>query len=162
MQQITIKDDADLYIHGHATDHIWLMEDGPKSHPIGIRVDSGDSGTLYVSRSQAKDLAEQLLDFAGENPTWEAPAPKCPKCGKCSVGKRLIVHVTEDVPLCPFCGNVLVERRHHERRQGERRTSSPVHTCALDRGDDWSHMPDDNCVELRTGRDRRTEDRRKA
>ena len=53
-----------LALSGLATNHIWLMEDGPDTHPIGVRLDCGDSGTVYMSRSQAKDLAEQLLDFA--------------------------------------------------------------------------------------------------
>ena len=64
MKEIKLKDN-ELFLHGLATDHIWLMETGPQSHPIGIRLDSGDSGTVYVSRSQAKDLAEQLLSFIG-------------------------------------------------------------------------------------------------
>lgn len=53
----------DLYLNGLGTDHIWLMEDGPESHPIGVRLDCGDSGTVYLSRQQAQDLAEQLLTF---------------------------------------------------------------------------------------------------
>ena len=52
-----------LKLEGNATDHIWLMEDGPTSHLIGVRLDSGDSGTVYLSKNQAADLAFQLLDF---------------------------------------------------------------------------------------------------
>ena len=52
-----------LNLAGHATDHIWLMEDGPESHPIGIRMDCGDSGTVYVSREQAAELSSQLTAF---------------------------------------------------------------------------------------------------
>jgi len=55
---------APLHLSGCATDHIWLMEDGPESHPIGVRVDDGDSGTLYLSREQAKELGGELIRFA--------------------------------------------------------------------------------------------------
>jgi len=47
-----------LRLDGEATDHIWLMEDRPGL--IGIRMDCGDSGVVYVTPSQAKDLATQL------------------------------------------------------------------------------------------------------
>lgn len=57
-------DPEKLVLNGKATDHIWLMEDGPPSHPIGVRLDCGDSGTVYLSRSQALDLAEQLNHFS--------------------------------------------------------------------------------------------------
>lgn len=53
-----------LSLNGRATDHIWLMEDGPGSHPIGVRMDCGDSGVVYMSRNQAADLASQLLDLS--------------------------------------------------------------------------------------------------
>lgn len=52
-----------LKLEGRSTDHIWLMEDGPDSHPIGVRMDRGDSGVVYLSYSQAKDLSEQLSSF---------------------------------------------------------------------------------------------------
>jgi hypothetical protein len=50
-----------LSLSGKSTDHIWLMED--VEGYIGIRMDCGDSGTVYVTKAQAKDLAEQLLSF---------------------------------------------------------------------------------------------------
>jgi hypothetical protein len=53
----------ELNLAGNATDHIWLMEDGPETHPIGIRMDCGDSGTVYVSKEQAAELASQLNAF---------------------------------------------------------------------------------------------------
>jgi len=59
----TPKDKNDLFINGLATDHIWLMEDGPDTHPIGVRLDCGDSGTVYMSREQALDLAHQIQTF---------------------------------------------------------------------------------------------------
>lgn len=65
MRTIDLYNNSDLFIHGHSTDHIWLMEDGPESHPIGIRLDCGDSGAVYLSKLQARDLAEQLNDFIG-------------------------------------------------------------------------------------------------
>jgi hypothetical protein len=68
--------DTDLYLNGLATDHIWIMETGPESHPIGVRLDCGDSGVVYLSRPQAKDLAEQLTDFAA-TPASQTPN-SCP------------------------------------------------------------------------------------
>lgn len=59
---ITVKDENELYLHGQATDHIWCMEDKPGF--IGIRMDSGDSGTVYLTHAQARDLAEQLSSMA--------------------------------------------------------------------------------------------------
>ncbi len=58
-------------------DHIWLMEDGDEPHVIGVRMDSGDSGTVYVTREQALNLAEQLVDFAKPigQPSNEKPQP---------------------------------------------------------------------------------------
>lgn len=55
--------DGELSLRGLATDHIWLMEDGPETHPIGVRLDCGDSGVVYLSKAQAKELSEQLGDF---------------------------------------------------------------------------------------------------
>jgi hypothetical protein len=56
----------DLTLAGHATNQIWIMEDGPESHPIGIRLDEGDSGAVYLSRAQGRELAAQLLKSCGE------------------------------------------------------------------------------------------------
>ena len=53
--------DQPLHLSGKATDHIWLMED--VEGYIGIRMDSGDSGTVYLRPLQAKYLAEELLRF---------------------------------------------------------------------------------------------------
>jgi len=58
----------ELTLDGKATDHIWCMADGDEPHVIGIRMDCGDSGTVYVTRDQAKELAEQLTDFINTIP----------------------------------------------------------------------------------------------
>jgi hypothetical protein len=47
-----------------ATDHIWTMEDKPGF--IGLRVDCGDGGVVYFTKSQARDVAEQLAAFAND------------------------------------------------------------------------------------------------
>lgn len=52
-----------LRLEGRGTDHIWTMLDGPEPHTIGIRLDCGDSGVVYVTPSQAKDLIEQLKSY---------------------------------------------------------------------------------------------------
>jgi hypothetical protein len=52
-----------LYLHGKCSDHIWLMGDGAEPHVLGVRMDCGDSGVVYLTREQAKDLAEQLAEF---------------------------------------------------------------------------------------------------
>lgn len=54
----------DLLLQGKATDHIWIMNDGPRPHTIGIRMDSGDSGVVYLTHQQAIDLSNQLKHFA--------------------------------------------------------------------------------------------------
>lgn len=65
--------DGSLSLHGKCTNHIWLMEDGEEPHTIGIRMDCGDSGTVYVTHEQAQDLVEQLQIFLGaeaDRPTY--------------------------------------------------------------------------------------------
>src|SRR6266436_1592305 len=59
-----IKPSIDLQLQGKSSDHIWLMEDGEEPHVIGIRMDSGDSGVVYVTCEQALDLSKQLATFA--------------------------------------------------------------------------------------------------
>ncbi len=49
-----------LKLQGRSTDHIWTMQDGEEPYIIGVRMDCGDAGTVYLTRKQAKDLAEQL------------------------------------------------------------------------------------------------------
>lgn len=58
-----IVENESLVLNGLATDHIWLMEDGPATHPIGVRLDCGDSGTIYMSKEQARELANQIFAF---------------------------------------------------------------------------------------------------
>jgi hypothetical protein len=63
--------DKKLCLHGNATDHIWIMVDGDEPNVIGVRMDCGDSGTVYMSRDQAKDLVEQLQDvLQGNESPW--------------------------------------------------------------------------------------------
>jgi hypothetical protein len=49
-----------LRLHGRCTDHIWTMQDGQEPYVIGVRMDCGDSGTVYLTREQAAELADQL------------------------------------------------------------------------------------------------------
>jgi hypothetical protein len=49
-----------LSIQGIAGDPIWIMCDGTEDFPIGIRLDCGDGGVVYVSRKQATELVDQL------------------------------------------------------------------------------------------------------
>ena len=58
--------DRTLHLNGNATDHIWCMADGDEPNVIGVRMDCGDSGTVYLTREQAADLSEQLAIFARE------------------------------------------------------------------------------------------------
>lgn len=60
----TLKESS-LHLHGKCTDHIWLMEDGSEPHVLGLRMDCGDSGTVYLTREQAADLADQLKLMLG-------------------------------------------------------------------------------------------------
>jgi len=56
--------DLPLLLQGKSTDHIWLMED--VEGYIGIRMDSGDRGTVYLTHAQATDLLKQLATFIAE------------------------------------------------------------------------------------------------
>jgi hypothetical protein len=40
-------DKQKLVLAGRATDHIWYMLDGEDPYVVGIRLDCGDSGTVY-------------------------------------------------------------------------------------------------------------------
>jgi hypothetical protein len=57
-----LKDKKDLFIHGHAGDPIWCMRESDEL--IGVRLDSGDSGTVYLTNEQARELATQLKKIA--------------------------------------------------------------------------------------------------
>ncbi len=50
-----------LRLEGCSTDHIWCMEDIPGL--IGMRMDCGDGGVVYLTYAQAHDLASQLQSF---------------------------------------------------------------------------------------------------
>jgi hypothetical protein len=52
-----------LTLSGYATDQVWAMQDGPETHPIGLRLDSGDAGVVYMSVSQAKEIIKTLLSL---------------------------------------------------------------------------------------------------
>lgn len=54
---------APLHLSGKATDHIWCMED--VEGYIGVRMDCGDSGTVYLSHAQAEELVHQLNSLIG-------------------------------------------------------------------------------------------------
>ena len=58
----------DLRLQGKATDHIWIMEDGEEPNIVGIRMDCGDSGVVYLTRDQTRDLQEQLADYGNKEP----------------------------------------------------------------------------------------------
>jgi hypothetical protein len=61
-----------LSIQGTAGDPIWVMCDGTEQHPIGVRLDCGDGGTIYLSKDQATDLASQLQQSVIELAEHEA------------------------------------------------------------------------------------------
>jgi len=67
-EPILVKAKEGLWLNGKATDHIWCMADGDEPNVIGVRMDCGDSGVVYMTREQAKDLAEQLTDFVNTIP----------------------------------------------------------------------------------------------
>src|SRR5208337_336367 len=53
-----------LYLQGKCTDHIWMMEDGEEPHILGLRMDCGDSGAVYLTKEQAKYLSAELARMA--------------------------------------------------------------------------------------------------
>lgn len=65
-----------LHLSGKSTNHIWLMEDGEEPFVIGIRMDCGDSGTVYVTREQAEFLAIELMLFLQPQPAPGKPEEK--------------------------------------------------------------------------------------
>ena len=52
-----------LLLQGNCTNHIWLMKDGKPPHTIGLRMDCGDGGVVYLTEEQARDLIKQLINF---------------------------------------------------------------------------------------------------
>lgn len=50
-----------LSLDGKATDHIWAMED--VEGYIGLRMDCGDAGTVYLTPKQARDVISTLQIF---------------------------------------------------------------------------------------------------
>ena len=55
--------DRPLRIEGRVSDPIWAMEDGDSSSPIGLRLDCGGAGVLYLSRKQAQQIIETLVQI---------------------------------------------------------------------------------------------------
>lgn len=60
------NNDKPLSIQGRAGDPIWLMADGQEDFPIGMRLDCGDGGVVYLSTDQATELARQLNSIVVE------------------------------------------------------------------------------------------------
>lgn len=59
-----ILSDTDLYVQGEATDHIWGMVE--HSGKIGLRFDSGDAGTVYLTKRQAHETINTLNDLLSQ------------------------------------------------------------------------------------------------
>lgn len=53
----------ELKLEGRGTDLLWTMADGDEPHVIGVRLDCGDSGAVYVTKEQALMLSVQLRDI---------------------------------------------------------------------------------------------------
>lgn len=60
-----IAEEQKLHINGQATDNIWGMVHEPE-HRIGLRVDCGDAGTLFLTKSQAHDVIDTLNSLLSE------------------------------------------------------------------------------------------------
>lgn len=71
--------DRDLFVQGHATNHIWGMLHDPLTETdtysgssdggfveIGLRFDSGDSGTIYLTKRQAHETINTLNDLLSQ------------------------------------------------------------------------------------------------
>lgn len=57
-------DRAQLLIQGKATGPVWVLDDGTEPHVIGMRLDKGDAGVVYLTRDQALELGIALLRIA--------------------------------------------------------------------------------------------------
>lgn len=64
-----------LQIQGIAGDPIWVMCDGTEPYVIGVRLDCGDAGVVYLSREQATELAKQLNASVVELAKLESTGP---------------------------------------------------------------------------------------
>ena len=49
-----------LILQGRCSDPIWVQVDGEEPFSIGIRMDCGDAGVVYLTRDQAYELLKQL------------------------------------------------------------------------------------------------------
>jgi hypothetical protein len=49
-----------LSISGRVGEPIWWMMDGPETHPIGLRLDCGDGGVIYLNKEQAQEIIDNL------------------------------------------------------------------------------------------------------
>lgn len=50
-----------LFLYGEAKGPIWAMEDRPGL--IGLRLDCGDAGTVYLTKEQAGEVIARLQPF---------------------------------------------------------------------------------------------------
>ena len=49
---------AGLFLYGEAKGPIWAMQDRPGL--IGLRLDCGDGGTVYLTKEQAREVIAEL------------------------------------------------------------------------------------------------------
>lgn len=63
---------SDLNLSGTAGEPIWAMLDGKEPARIGLRLDCGDGGAVYLTDEQAFDTAVVLLDLLQERRAEEA------------------------------------------------------------------------------------------
>lgn len=68
MSEANSEQSKPLLLQGNSTDHIWIMTDGEEPHAIGVRMDCGDSGAVYLTRAQAAELAQGLTAILAVSP----------------------------------------------------------------------------------------------
>lgn len=56
----TKEQGQDLVLQGRATDSIWVLGDGQEPYKLGLRLDFGDCGTVFLTREQARQVATTL------------------------------------------------------------------------------------------------------
>ena len=105
-----------LRLEGQATDLIWGMVHADKAgtEVIGLRVDCGDAGTLYLSKTQAHEVIDTLNSLLSQLTQQKGKRPQCEiefKGGKCPCTCLHTTHPVanhaEGCPERPFCGNPL-------------------------------------------------------
>jgi hypothetical protein len=89
-----------------ATDHIWTMQD--REGFIGLRVDCGDSGVIYFTPDQARQVIDQFtLQLAPAALPVDANQGNtsfshCPKCGQQVIGGQFLCGHTPLVDYLPL------------------------------------------------------------